>query len=107
MHFIIKKRLLAAIAGASNYFFSKKKVDRQTNTQTHTQVRAENLVSWGPRSLILIFIVCTTLLEKITGGPSGPLAIIYFFQKKADRQTNTQTNKQVRAENSPNKGLIL
>ena len=44
---------------------------------------------------------------KITGGPSGPLSIIYFFQKKrTDKQTHTQTNKQVRAENSPNKGLI-
>ena len=41
------------------------------------------------------------LSEKITGGPSGPLAV--FFPKKADRQTNTQ----VRAENSPNKGLTL
>ena len=38
----------------------------------------------------LIFIVCTILLEKITGGPSGPLAIIYFFQKK---------HTQVRTEN--------
>ncbi len=64
--------------------------------------------------LIWIFIVCTILLEKITGGPSGPLAIIYFFQKKrTDKQTHTHTHthihtyKQVRTENSPNKGLTL
>ena len=30
-----------------------------------------------------------------------------FFQKKADIQTHKHTHKQVRAENSPNKGLIL
>jgi hypothetical protein len=46
---------------------------------------------------MLIFIICTILLEKITGGPSGPLAIIYFFSKKADihthKHTNTQTHK--------------
>ena len=35
------------------------------------------------------------LLEKITGGPSGPLAIIYFFQKKRTyKHTNTKTHKQ-------------
>ena len=59
---------------------------------------------------MLIFIICTILLEKITGSPSGPLAIINLFQKsqRTDThpfQTNTQTG--YRAENSPNKGLIL
>ena len=34
------------------------------------------------------------LSEKITGGPSGPLAVVYFFSKKP--------HKQVRADNSPN-----
>ena len=60
---------------------------------------APNLVFWGPRSFqfdlemkINIF-VCTILIEKITGGPSGPLAIIYFFQKK---RTHKHTYKQVR-----------
>jgi hypothetical protein len=39
-----------------------------------------------------IVTLCTILLEKITGGPSGPLAIIYFFQKKrTDTHTNTKT----------------
>jgi hypothetical protein len=57
---------------------------------------------------MLIFIVCTILLEKITGGPSGSLAIIYFFQKKrTDRHTHKHTHKHTRPEKSPNKGLIL
>ena len=38
------------------------------------------------------------LLEKITGGPSGPLAIIYFFQKKSYIGQKTPLN---------NKGLIV
>ncbi len=49
----------------------------------------------GPKKIsemIIIFIVCTILSEKITGGPSKPLAIIYFFKK-----TNTVI---IRAENS-------
>jgi hypothetical protein len=35
--------------------------------------------------------VCTVLLEKITGGPSGPLAII-CFSKKADTHKHTAKN---------------
>ena len=49
----------------------------------------------------MIIIVCTILSEKVTCGPSGPLAIINFFQKKSGHTNNPQ----VRAEKSPYKGL--
>ena len=58
-----------------------------------------NLVFWGPRSFQFelemnfnIYCMHYILLEKITGGPSGPLAIILFFQKSG-QQTHTHTNK--------------
>ena len=44
---------------------------------------------------ILYIYIYLLLLKKITGGPSGPLAIIYFFQKKRTyKHTNKHTNKQ-------------
>ena len=50
----------------------------------------ENSVFWGQRSFqfdlemnINIYFMHYIIREdKITGSPSGPLAIIYFFQKK-------------------------
>ena len=45
---------------------------------------------------MFIFIVCTILLEKITGG--GPLAIILFFQKK---RTYKHTKEKKRQKSCP------
>ena len=63
-----------------------------------------NLVFWGPRSfqinLKMNYKYCC--MYYIIG-----LLAIFFFSKKADRQTHTQTHTQVRAENCPSKDLIL
>ena len=56
---------------------------------------------------IIILNVCIILSEKITGGPRGPLPIIYFFKKKKkEAGIYKTTNKKVRSH-TLNKGPRL
>ena len=71
------------------------------------------LVFWGPRSFqfdleMNINIYCMHyIIKEDYWRPQRAASYYLFFSKKADihtyKQTNTHTNKQVRAENSPNK----
>ena len=56
-----------------------------------------NFLFWGPRMNYKYYCIYYII---------GLLAI-FFFQKKADRQTHKQTHTKVREENCPNKDLIL